>query len=576
MSSISTSTNSGWRSAPEGDKSDVGGSCAWVLTSHLLIMVSGAGNMRRSPYTALLIIVILSSFLNILALRKGHGWGDDFALYIAQAKSLVEGNMEKLHEQNTFAMAHSTYPIGPNLVPWGFPLLLSPIYAIFGLNLLAMKMVEIFFFALSLIIIFGMFVGKLDNTLTLLLVSFFAFNPFFFVLNDHIISDIPYLFFSLLSIFIIEKILIENKLSNFRAISFLLIGFLAFLSYSIRPTGFVLLFLLFIVQTVSVMRVHDRKVKEYIMSNKLFWLPYAAFALCELIIRLLLPSGIGSYFAYFSSIDLTLIKNNIIYYISLPSEFFGLYFPSIVYGSTLPFVILGIRRKFKTNYLYIAYSIGVLFSLILLPYVGGLRYILPIFPFFIYFFCVGLSSFYSQFNLPVIRFFFMLKPSYAFMLIIICLLSLSSVRIIYSNFNSEQTIDGPFTEKSLEMINFIAHHTDKDDIIVFFKPRVLRLLTERQSIMISDFSQIMKKHVDYLVIRKSLGSHDPIPPNYDQISPYSKEFSRLTEMFPIIFENVNFTILRLQDYAKSERMQEGGERRGLPPLLTFPHQGGRD
>ena len=151
------------------------------------------------------------------------------------------------------------------------------------------------------------------------------------------------------------------------------------------------------------------------------------------------------------------------------------------------------------------------------------------------------------------------------MLIITCLLISSSVRIIYSNFNNVQIIDGPFTEKSLEMINFIKYHTRKDDIIVFFKPRVLRLLTERQSVMISDFSQIMKKDVNYLVVRKSLGGHDPIPPNYDQISPYSKEFSRLTEMFPIIFVNAHFTILRLQDHAKSEGMQEGGSAAAFPP-----------
>jgi len=77
--------------------------------------------------------------MNIFTLEKGHYWGDDFALYIAQAKSLVEGNSEMLLRQNTFAMSHSSYPIGPNLVPWGLPIVFSPIYAISTLNLIPLK-----------------------------------------------------------------------------------------------------------------------------------------------------------------------------------------------------------------------------------------------------------------------------------------------------------------------------------------------------------------------------------------------------------------------------------------------------
>jgi hypothetical protein len=53
-----------------------------VLGSCILKMASWVGNMGRAVYIYLLIIITLSSLLNIFALRKGHDWGDDFALYI--------------------------------------------------------------------------------------------------------------------------------------------------------------------------------------------------------------------------------------------------------------------------------------------------------------------------------------------------------------------------------------------------------------------------------------------------------------------------------------------------------------
>jgi hypothetical protein len=119
-------------------------------------------NMTRAPYISLFVIIALSTLMNIFALEKGHYWGDDFALYIAQAKSLVEGNPAMLSRQNTFAMSHSSYPIGPNLYPWGLPLILSPIYAIFELDLIPLKIPGLIFFELSLMVIFFMFLGKLN------------------------------------------------------------------------------------------------------------------------------------------------------------------------------------------------------------------------------------------------------------------------------------------------------------------------------------------------------------------------------------------------------------------------------
>jgi hypothetical protein len=64
---------------------------------------------------------------------SGHWWGDDWALYIRQAQSLLDGNPGEVIEQNRFTVETSRgAPFSPPLYPWGFPILLAPALAIVG------------------------------------------------------------------------------------------------------------------------------------------------------------------------------------------------------------------------------------------------------------------------------------------------------------------------------------------------------------------------------------------------------------------------------------------------------------
>jgi hypothetical protein len=506
--------------------------------------------MINAPYVCLLLIIVVSTLINVVTLEKGHYWGDDFALYIAQAKSLVEGNPDIVSSQNTFAMSHSSYPIGPNLVPWGFPILLSPIYAIYGLDLIVLKIPGLILFELSLIVMFFIFFRKLDTLLTLLLVASFALNPFFILLNDNINSDTSYLFFSLLTILAIQKNVVEKDPSDYTVISFFMIGFLIFLSYSMRIVGTNLIILLVQVYLIKIIRTHGRNFIRYILTDQFFWLPLIVFSIFQTFIDILLPSGTNSYFLYLPPINLTSIKRQIYYYFTIPSEFFKPYFPSLIYVSTIPFALLGFKNNFNINYLYLIYSFITFSILVIIPYPGGLRYMLPILPFYIYFFCVGLYNSLKCFSIPLFRSTFSFSLSYIFMISIVCLLASHSIWVASIVYDKNYVVDGPFTEVSLEMFNFIVNYTKKTDIIVFFKPRVLRLLTGRQSIMLTSFSQLTESGSHYLVIRKSKGSDDIIPPGYDQISPYSKEFSQISETCPLAFENTDFLIFDVKGLQK--------------------------
>src|SRR5512138_2302493 len=90
---------------------------------------------------ALLIVVILASlFLGASNLTRGHEWGDDFASYIMQAESIWNGTMQQFAEHNSFTIFESSSQIGPVAYPWGYPLILVPVYALKGLHPLPLKL----------------------------------------------------------------------------------------------------------------------------------------------------------------------------------------------------------------------------------------------------------------------------------------------------------------------------------------------------------------------------------------------------------------------------------------------------
>src|SRR5512133_1163029 len=123
------------------------------------------------------VIVVLSILLGTAMLTRGHIWGDDFASYIMQAGSIVNGTMGEFIQHNTITIFNSSSQIGPVAYPWGYPLILAPLYAIQGVHPLALKLPGLFFFAGFLACLYLLMMTRLGHTESMLLVAVFAFCP---------------------------------------------------------------------------------------------------------------------------------------------------------------------------------------------------------------------------------------------------------------------------------------------------------------------------------------------------------------------------------------------------------------
>src|SRR5262249_7287802 len=143
---------------------------------------------------------------SLLCVHNGHNWGDDFAQYIEQAKAINDHSLDSYLQINSNAMAHSDYTIGPYLYPNGFPLLLAPVYRLFGLNFIALKVWCALFFLGSLVLlplVFGKRVQKGAHLVAV--VALIGLSPNFLRFSDQVLSDFPFLFFNVLSVELIEK-----------------------------------------------------------------------------------------------------------------------------------------------------------------------------------------------------------------------------------------------------------------------------------------------------------------------------------------------------------------------------------
>ena len=189
----------------------------------------------------LAMLLLAALLLSWNGLTDGHNWGGDFASYIMQAQSILKGNPSEFIQTNRFTIENSTRQFGPVAYPWGFPVLLVPYLALFGVNMLALKSLNIISYLLFLISLWLSCRRYHSRFWRIIIVSLFALNPYLLRFMNNVISDIPFLLFSTSSIFLIGRVVIQRRKLVSNTIDQLLLGILIAISFYIRTEGIIIL-----------------------------------------------------------------------------------------------------------------------------------------------------------------------------------------------------------------------------------------------------------------------------------------------------------------------------------------------
>jgi hypothetical protein len=467
----------------------------------------------------LFVIVFLAALIGFSLLSRGHVWWDDFASYIMQAQSLLHGDTTEFVQRNAFTIQESSYPIGPIAYPWGYPVLLATVLYFFGLKALALKLVNTLTYALFLILFYKLARIRLTENWSLLLTALLAFNPTLLFAHDYILSDIPFLLFSTLSLFLIDW---WSSSKAYR--DSVLIGIAIFTAFSIRTNGILLLVPLAVAQ-FSLFGFQGLR-KNWL--NVL--LPYLTFALLAGLLTFLLPGGQESYFSHFSMFTVEQFIGNLIYYLKLPAALFD-YIPLgiafFIFTAILFFI--GAGATWRKNLHFLAYIILTLLLFMLWPETQGIRFIFPILPLFILIAAQGVVWLGEKFSQSVF-----VKAAFGIWLAMTMLSFGVSAWGGWTNLQSGREINGPFDPISMDMFEFVREQTPPDGIIIFFKPRAMRLFTDRDSYMTEHCEGLTKG--DYLVIHEKQGSNG-------QLTQQSAEACGVP--LESVFNNKRFTVYKI-------------------------------
>lgn len=483
--------------------------------------------MKKRLYP-LLLIICLSVLIGAGSLRSGHEWGDDWAWYVLQAKSIWEGTPNEFIKISDFTNYQSTTHLGPLAYPWGYPLILAPFYAIKGLSPLTLKLPGLFFYAGFLACLYFFAKSRFTQTESLLLVSLFAFNPLLLNFLNQILSDIPFLFFSTLTLLL----MMQNE--KHAVLKQIFIGASVFFTTFMRTTGILLLGCYLVIEFFRLIENHrDRGMVKKILEGSL--IICFTFAVLWTVNILAVPSGGASYLSQYESLSFETLQNSTTAYFNVFSQFFGQSEGwKYVYYLALIFLLLGAWVRWRQDAMLILFFAVWMIVHITYPYWQGPRYIFPLLPIFIYFIFQGIKAALSR--LPNVD---ESKKGTIFSLIWIILafvFLLESSLSAYNNLQNHRKMGGPFDEESAQVYRYLQKQTSEDSVIVFFKPRAMRLMSNRNSIMSTECSRILLG--DYLVLSKLVGENQQIPP--ERIESCQLPLDH-------VFENRKFIIYRIQN-----------------------------
>ena len=249
-----------------------------------------------------------------------------------------------------------------------------------------------------------------------------------------------------------------------------LLGLSVFYAYFIRDIGIIL------IPTLLIFQIQNQQKTDSKNRFMLQLIPYFIFAFLFLFVRLILPAGNENHYGMlFSNFSPAAMTQNSSYYLKTFSELFVGEQNQLLFYFHIPIAVIGcFAAKKQTHFIFYFFFTWIIVSA--WPVIQGERFLFPLIPLFLLFFVRGLQFIFSFF-----------RNSKRYLYLTMGLLSIFFVGSAIPkvlDFSRGDHNEACSPEMKI-MYTFISNHTQKTDLIGFFKPTVLRLFTGRNSILVS-------------------------------------------------------------------------------------------
>ena len=427
-------------------------------------------------------IALAAAAVCAFTIDSGHNWGPDFASYIKQGIAIAQGNFGAMN------------------CAWGYSAMLAAVYHFVGYDiatfssLIYYKIPAIICLSFAAVTLLFYFRRRFSLKWAAVLTLIFALNPYVVGLTNNVISNVPHLLFSMLSILCLYR-LFESKTRASQIVYGVLSGLFIWYADAIRSNGIVLLLTLLCVHAVSAfaqLLQKKRAIAEFGEQARVnFWpahlLPYGVFLLLWLAISRILPDT-GTETSLLSEATVGSFLSNIEYYVSTLTTFIW----SITRASLpeyllpwiwIPLLAVGFWKSLKKDLLSCVYFSGTMLLLFLLVFRQGLRYPLPVLPMLVFFIAIGIQAIAQGLK----KLFGPVRYGKLFSILAVAFLLFNlawATKVnITSNLENDRVFNAmSYSEDAKDVYRYIQDHTEKDATISFNKPPVVAINTNRTSV----------------------------------------------------------------------------------------------
>lgn len=188
-----------------------------------------------------MMLAALTLLFSVMYLDAGHGWGDDQAAYLTTAFAIADGRIEEQNKINLFM-----HPMKGNIQErayvWGYPLMLIPIYKLFGFNrdtystVVYYKLPGCLCMALLAGILYLFYRRRFSRLTSMLLTAALVFSVGLFPQVNNLYTDVPFLAFTMLSLYLAEAFWQQER-TGCKLLLGILLGVSLWATYVIRLNG---------------------------------------------------------------------------------------------------------------------------------------------------------------------------------------------------------------------------------------------------------------------------------------------------------------------------------------------------
>lgn len=461
-------------------------------------------------------------------IRPGHVWGDDFAMYVHHAQNIVEGRAYA----DTGYIYNPAVPVyGPRMYPPVFPLLLAPLYKIFGLNLVPMKLEQVAFFLLTLAAVYMFWRRDLGSECALAMLAILGFSPVFWTAKDMVLSDLPFMFFFYAAAVLVQRAPRHSPGWWRWAV---LIGLVLYLSFGTRSAGISLL---------AGLPLYD-----VLKHRKITRLTIGALLVCAGSIalqRYFVGSGVGGYVGQQIRPTAQTLGANLLAYARVLASFWVAAMRSVfsffVLCTVAVLVAAGLYFRLKLDFRFKrgitiveAFLVPYLAVILLWPFAAGVRIVFPFIPWMVFLALYGVRNLTAN-----------LAPRYSSAAVSGLLLMLAvPYTLVYRTTDFGRIRQDSGLTEFNQLCQAVREDTQANDVLIYFRARALSLYTQRPA-STYDYHGTEQEldlyahtiHATHLVTTNAFNDDAGFLTRYVERSP---------SRFDLIYQNADFALYRIR------------------------------